>query len=105
FRLKMVDQDNSFEYSQVEKASCKMNGAAVITAAPNPTASEVKINGLNNGSYTISVIDITGRQLINFTTTEAGNSTINLSKYPAGIYNVRVEDASGNITNLKVSKQ
>lgn len=104
YRLKMVDQDNTFKYSKVEGASCKMNNPALITASPNPTTSEVKIAGLNNGSYTISVIDVTGRQLAQSTSADASSTTINLSKFPDGLYTVRVQDAEGVITNLKVSK-
>jgi hypothetical protein len=71
-----------------------------VTIYPNPTAGTFTI--LVKESSNISILDITGKLLNSFRID--GKSTINLS-YPAGIYLIRVEAASGVSTHkLVISK-
>jgi hypothetical protein len=61
YRLKMVDLDGKYTYSQIRVTASE--NSTIIYAYPNPAADELTIDGLN-GSEAIKVLDIFGRTLI-----------------------------------------
>lgn len=70
-RLKMVDKDATFKYSNVVPVTsgCDVKASFVIYGYPNPVTSESWITiaargGLFNGNYNISIIDMSGRVLV-----------------------------------------
>jgi hypothetical protein len=70
-RLKMVDKDGSFKYSDVVpvSSSCDNKPSFVIYGYPNPVTTENWITiaargGLFNGNYNVSIIDMSGRVLV-----------------------------------------
>lgn len=69
-RLKMVDKDASFKYSNVlpVNSSCDVKSSFVIYGYPNPVSTETAITiaargGLFNGNYNVSILDMSGRVL------------------------------------------
>ena len=99
YRLKMVDKDGSFKYSNV--VAIKGTGAASeFTVYPNPISkggtAVVKITDLSDAT-TLSVIDYTGRLVKQLPT---NSSTINISNLPAGSYLIRITNSKtgGNTT-------
>ncbi len=79
---------NIVAYSNVEKTI--LDG---ITLAPNPTNGLFKISGLNVKSE-IQVTDISGRVLLSST---GQNTTIDLSSFSAGTYNVMISTGTDKI--------
>ena len=61
-----------------------------IKIYPKPAKNELFINNLPTNS-TIKIYDLTGKELINKTTTNK-NETINISKFANGIYTIKIND-------------
>lgn len=102
YRLKMVDLDNTFEYSKtvVEKANCPSNSEILLF--PNPTADYVTVSGIQVGD-SISLVNENG-QLVYAIISDQEQTTINLSKFSSGLYTVVVENKLGKFENLKLVK-
>ena len=99
YRLKMVDIDGKFKYSNV--VAIKGTGAASdFTVYPNPiskgSTAIVKITDITDAT-TLSVIDYTGRLVKQLPT---NSSTINISNLPPGSYLIRITNSKtgGNTT-------
>lgn len=104
FRLKLVDNDGRFSYSQT--VAITTNGACTggqIRILPNPVHSQLNILGLVTGDHLL-LFDINGKQLIGLTAT-ANSQTIDMNGYAKGTYLLRVEHADGNLSSVKVLKQ
>ena len=99
YRLKMVDIDGSFKYSNV--VAIKGTGAASdFTVFPNPVSkgsnAVVKIADITDAT-TLSVIDYTGKLIKQLPT---NTSTINISNLQPGSYLIRINNSKtgGNTT-------
>jgi len=80
YRIKQVDYDGQYSYSDI--ASVRYDGNGESSIYPNPTASEVTVTITE--PTTLQIMDIYGRVLISQNIPE-GQNTINLSELPAGI--------------------
>ncbi|HTB52316.1 MAG TPA: T9SS type A sorting domain-containing protein [Ferruginibacter sp.] len=103
YRLKIIDEDGSFVYSNVLSV---YNGTSVtghISAYPNPATTEVFVRDLTEKSV-VHVIDMLGRVL---TTALSTSSTmpIDVSNYPTGMYIIQVVQDDEVVSNLKIEKQ
>lgn len=82
YRLKMVDINGAFTYSDIKQV--KFETEFVMQVYPNPVQQFVRIKGIEaNG--TIQIISVEGKLMQQVTTT-ASNMQIDLSKLPRGIY-------------------
>jgi hypothetical protein len=78
---------------------------ADIAVYPNPVQGLLNINlGKTNGVSEITVLDMKGVQMTRTRISQL-NTQINMGKLPAGIYMIRVTDASGKTSKMKVVKQ
>lgn len=105
FRLKLVENNGSFAYSQVlavtGNSTCTVSGP--IKVSPNPAHNVINIQGLETGNQ-ILLLDLNSKKLIDLTA--SGNSqAIDISSFPKGVYLLRVANAKGNISAIKVVKQ
>ncbi|HUR64771.1 MAG TPA: PKD domain-containing protein [Chitinophagaceae bacterium] len=98
YRLKMVDNDNSFTYSPIARISLSTNN--LITVGPNPFSDHLFIYSSVEVKKLI-LIDMSGRQL--FRTTSISGNRVNLPSIPKGNYIVRIETADG-VETRKISK-
>lgn len=91
YRLKMVDNNGTFEYSNVVVVTIDCDKAK-IGLYPSVTTSGTRVTGLN-GKETITVVSSVGQVLIQ---KKAANSTedIQLGNLPNGMYFVVVKDES-----------
>lgn len=73
------------------------NGLTQVRVFPNPMSQVLNIS-LNRleGRSSVSIFDINGRNLASQAVTE-GNTAINLSKIPAGIYLIKIIDSEGKL--------
>ena len=103
YRLKQVDTDNKFTYSEIR--SVKFDNIKSVTVFPNPTTDKVYINhGENNVKLTVIVSNTDGKQLQRYSNFPSGNS-IDLSGYINNIYFIKIIDRNGNQTVKKVMKK
>jgi len=63
YRLRMVDHDESYEYSRVVVLYTEDEQGAA-TVFPNPTVNILKIDGLGEEELTVRVMDAHGRVVI-----------------------------------------
>jgi hypothetical protein len=101
YRLKMVDNDGSFEYSKTIEVKTDADTKESVKVNPNPFTNEltVSIETLVDSKATLEVVDINGRvtltQNVNVT---KGTSAINvdgIEKLKQGVYFVRVSTDLG----------
>ena len=91
YRLRQMDFDGRWEYSEV--VSIKMEGANTVsfTAFPNPSKGEVAIKIEHfNGEGQLSVFRNDGALILTQDVRDV-RSTIDLSTYPNGIYTVQIQ--------------
>jgi hypothetical protein len=84
YRLKMLDLDGTYSYSKMISLSSDGPGASVY---PNPSKGLITIQGSITGDE-IVLMDMWGRTLQKIDVTQ-DNFTVDLSKYPSGIYLLR----------------
>jgi len=105
FRLKMIDTDGGFKYSQVITLNNKCAGSFAVTVNPNPVSDKLSISIYqpSAGNTTISIFDASGAlvykkmQLLN-----AGNNVLHpdiTNKLAPGAYMLRSENKDGNSSN------
>jgi hypothetical protein len=102
FRLRVVDNDGTYAFSAVRKMSCDGKGTIVI--APNPVYDMFKISGMKAGKNIVSVYSNDGKLLQTQTITNI-NGVVDIAKFPAGVYLVRVANENGSVTSDKVIKR
>ena len=96
YRLKTIDKDGNFSYSQILSINLKSNHG--LTVANNPVASQLNITGLENKGE-LRIVDLTGK-LVRTQTVHSTSVSIDASSFPAGIY--ALQYSTGN--NLSVVK-
>ena len=99
YRIKQVDNDGGFDYSEVKSILVtSLNNAAAITFYPNPVQNELKVS-LNNPNEVIngfSIHDYSGRKIsIAVTSGSSGNAQIDLRTLQTGNYVISVSTTSG----------
>ena len=105
YRLKQVDYDGAYEYSDVRVARFDGNAEVFeIAAYPNPFNNEVTIRVNANEPYTIQVTDINGVVVLSVDRTENRTHRLDVSEYTAGVYIIEVTSTQGT-KHLKVIKQ
>ena len=87
YRLKQIDFDGKFEYSNIESIKIEeLNSTYSIY--PNPThAKEVAVINPNEGT-TMSIFDGNGKLLF-FSKLKVGNQRVSLEEFPEGLYFVK----------------
>ena len=102
-----VGNRNSLRSSHVTGINPLVN-TKVVSVLPNPFNSTIRINGIPEGSYTISVFDITGREVKAFANIYAADNFLNLdltSVTTKGIYVLKVTDSNRGSYALKLVRE
>ncbi len=105
YRLKMVDLDGAYEYSDVEAVRFDALKTSRLEIFPNPTANDVYVTLDNVGEQGVllSVIDKAGRLVLSQKLTQGDEERVSLANLPAGIYYITV-DQDGERYTQKVIK-
>lgn len=88
---------DDYDVSGIEEGTSN----SLINVYPNPATDAIAITGLfSSVQYTASVVDISGREVIqqNVSSTE---NTLDVSTLAPGMYVLRVSDESGNLTGVQ----
>ncbi len=102
FRLKMVDKDGSFMYSEIRSLSCT-KGKTGIVIAPNPVRTSFTVTGMENGRNSVVVYAANG-QLVKAQEIKQNQGTVNVSYLAPGMYTVKVTSETGNTVVNKLIK-
>jgi hypothetical protein len=113
YRLRMVDADGKFTYSNVKTVEFA-DGKMEITMYPNPAASELNItmktgNCADMKNASVSVIDISGRTVMTQAWSDVCRNptkVLNLNGLTDGAYYVNITNADNNLVlmNKKIIK-
>jgi len=103
YRLKVVDKDGTVKYSTVIPIKINCIAGSLINVYPNPVIDIVNVTNFTNDSK-VSLIGIDGKVLLN-TTTASSQLTINMNKYPAGVYVLKVTSKTGLSTSNAIIKK
>lgn len=100
YRLKQIDLDQRFEYSEIRKISFARTSS--ISIYPNPVQSVVNISGLELNDV-IRLSNLSGKVL---QTIEANNKTIaiEMNSLPNGIYHISIRKADGTLESFRFVK-
>jgi len=107
YRLKMVDLDYTFEYSNIISIENGINKTGTLVVYPNPASNElyIKLSVPNEKSVTIDIKDILGRviykQEIDLTQS-INNNYINTTNFASGTYIVSINAGNSLSENIKV---
>lgn len=99
YRLKQVDIDGAYEYSEIVFAFHQPIGNDFIIY-PNPAVDHFQIKGNVDQSAPLQILDALGRPIL---TTIYQGDKINVGFLPKGLYYVRIGDR-GNITDSLIKK-
>lgn len=102
YRLKMVDVDGKYTYSQIRVVT--FENSTMMYPYPNPAADELTIEGLN-GSEEIKILDILGRTLIECRNDGKNKKTLNIRSLPDGAYLIKMQMPDGSSVSQKVIKK
>ena len=94
YRLKQVDTDSASQYSIVRTVSFSATASkASITLYPNPAsaATRLDLGKVPSGTYTVTLMDMTGRLARQYTVQGGLEQLLDLSNLPAGNYVVLVQ--------------
>ncbi len=84
YRLRAVDLDGSFEYS--DQVVVEFAGTAGISVFPNPVSTELKVAGLDATVSEATLITATGSQRV----VPVTNGNVDVSLLRSGVYFLRV---------------
>ena len=90
YRLKMVDLDGSYVYSDVKVVDFSSDRSKQLNVYPNPFSQVFTIENLQTPSD-ITVFDLTGK-LIHKMSVSDSHVLMDLSQHPSGIYSVNIKD-------------
>jgi hypothetical protein len=108
YRLKMVDLDATFKFSEMRTVS--MNGSDLeFSFGPNPVQTEasIRINGSQRVRLTLTVTDLMGRTMksMNFLKSENNfTQKIGLAELPAGQYVLSIKGENVNYMQRIIKK-
>lgn len=94
YRLKMVDRDGSYRYSQVQKVSKVCNVERKIRLYPNPAGEQFFVKGLKKDDVAF-IFSNAGVKLHSITATGQPVQQIDISRMPAGPYRLIVFHRDG----------
>lgn len=101
YRLRMVDVDGSFTYSNIVLLNNTQNNSTALVVYPNPVADVLYVaaSGLDESSIHMTIFNAVGQVVAIPEIKRDVNSLLYhmpISHLPAGTYVLRVTDASGN---------
>jgi hypothetical protein len=110
YRLKMIDNDGAFIYSNVVTLIRRNTGLNTIAIYPNPTSSMVKVEyeTANATQVTFSITDVLGQELYTIkASAQAGLNVqdLDLTELPSAVYNIIITKEGSERIVRKVVKQ
>jgi len=102
FRLKMIDKNGSFIYSNIQSANCS-KGKGGIEIAPNPATDHFTIKGMESGKNSILIYAANG-QMVKTQTSTLNIDDVDIRNLAPGMYLVKVTSESGNTVVSKLIK-
>jgi len=102
YRLKQVDLDGAFEYSDIVRGKVDCNAIYEIRGYPNPVMSDynLEINGLP-GTNNVLLMNDRNQLIRKFTATRNTNNIVNMKELQAGVYQLIILDDENKTLDAK----
>lgn len=96
YRLKMIDKDASYKYSNILLFSVQQTAGAKVMIAPNPVVNKicVQLTGLSENAYRLELSNVTGQKFV--------EKTINITRYSQTEYLMRTASMTPGIYFLTI---
>lgn len=108
YRIKQIDLDGTFEYSNTVEVGFDFNGDEAYTVYPTPAIDEITIEALNNELLTheYAVVDLQGKEIITGEL-EAGVAfdKVDVSRLAEGNYFIKIKAPNEEVYHLKFVKK
>lgn len=110
YRLKIIDLDNSFAYSEIINVRSKVSKTYISSIYPNPVKDvfQVNINSLSRMKARINIIEFSGKEISSkLYSLQEGKSIVNIdaTSFKAGVFMIILKSESGEILgNYKLLK-
>lgn len=110
YKIKQIDVNGANTWSEVVSIDKKISTIGILNITPNPANNkvEVSINNGVEGSYNLTLIDMTGKLVFASALNVSENSSslkIDVSQLPAGVYSLQVVGLSGEAISTKLMIQ
>jgi hypothetical protein len=107
YRLKQIDFDGTFEYSPIVVVELEEASERILSVFPNPVAAgdriTVRLRGeWARGATNLSLFDVGGRMVTEWTKLSKGSFNTELPVLPAGIYQMVATDGTERLTKRVV---
>ena len=76
-----------------------------VSIFPNPTSSSIQIKGVNDGAYTLIIINALGQFVQDFFIQSPTNTVLDLNHLQGGVYHLQIMDKDGRIEQKKLIKR
>jgi len=106
FRIKQVDIDGKFSYSQVKSLRPSKQVSSVesnVVIYPNPVRDVMNITNLESANYTARIVDMSGRVIKSFVMRN-GQNQVDVAGLKSGIYFISMNDMNGKVNSAKMVK-
>jgi hypothetical protein len=96
YRLKMIDNDASYKYSNILVFSVQQTAGVKVVIAPNPVVDKicVQLTGLSENAYRLELTNVTGQKFV--------EKTINITRYSQTEYLMRTASMTPGIYFLTI---
>lgn len=101
YRLRQVDFDGQFEYSNIVEATIKQSATAAINVYPNPMHDYIMVE---NGQGIATIYNILGQPIKTFTINNS-QEKIEVADLPNGHYLLHVKKDDGTMSNTRIIKK
>lgn len=98
FRIKMIDKDGSFIYSDLRSASCT-KGKGGISVGPNPTTDYFTVRGMLDGTNRVQVYATNG-QLVANQDIKQNQGEVHIEHLAPGMYTVKITNLLSETTTV-----
>jgi len=100
YRLKSVNNDGSFTYSNIVLIQVGSNGSTTFVIYPNPTSKQlvVEYNNASDNSI-INIVNLTGQSVLSIPTNGQTKTTIDLSNLADGTYMIQYNSDTETLVN------
>jgi cyanophycinase len=98
FNFSLMDESTPKQINMVSRLD-KTRAMAQWNIVPNPASNQFRISGLEDGVYTLSLIDLLGRTV--FSKQILAQDLVAMDGIPAGLYIVSLVDQNGRISGTK----
>ncbi|HWB25138.1 MAG TPA: T9SS type A sorting domain-containing protein [Chitinophagaceae bacterium] len=109
YRLKVIDNDGNYQYSNIVVLQNRLNQSTYIYPNPAKNNAYISISGVQEGRYAYVVYDAAGKAVISNSynlTASAQTISVPLNNIASGVYMVRIVDHNGKtISEQKLVKQ